>query len=311
MLKSRLAILTLSAVVTVGLFAVPTESSACAFLDRLCGRAPAAVPTYAPACPTACDPCAAPACNPCTTYSPCATCVPQTVRYLPQTRYRFMLTTVPTTTYRPAVAVDPCSGCATTTYRPVVRYRRQFGLVPYTTYRVSYATPYVASYGSPCVSSCAPCGTACSPCGTACDPCGSACDPCGSGGCPGGVCPTTTSSATTFGSSCPGGSCAPVITQSVPYNNGTTTSDATSAPQQTFEQNNQPSTQEQLKPTPQIEQNSLPGEPRLITPSNERSASRGVQHAGYFHLIASPPQVAPVQPVAMPVEDDGWRASTD
>lgn len=75
--------------------------------------------------------------------SPCVSCAPQVVQYVPQTSYRTQIVNVPVTTYRPVTVCGQCG--PTTTYRPVVTYRPTTRLVPYTTYRpVVVAAPSVA-----------------------------------------------------------------------------------------------------------------------------------------------------------------------
>jgi hypothetical protein len=117
--------------------ATPAESCDC--LSRLfggCGarttyRAPYYAQNYAPAY-------SAPACG---------SCVPQTVRYVPQTYYRTVYRPVPVTTCRAFCGSDPCNGCPVTYYRPVTGWTYQAAYVPYTTYRLVYSNP------------CSPCAT--------------------------------------------------------------------------------------------------------------------------------------------------------
>src|SRR5690349_21761479 len=112
---------------TVGLLGHPVESQA---ICHLFNRQPT-VTNYAPV--TAAPVVAAPACNTCAAptvvnYAP----APQVCNYVPQTAYRSVYVNVPVTSYRPIVAADPCTGCATTAMQPVTTYMTQSRLVPYT-----------------------------------------------------------------------------------------------------------------------------------------------------------------------------------
>jgi hypothetical protein len=65
----------------------------------------------------------------------CAPCAQQTVRYVPQTAYRPLVTTTPVTALRPVMATDPCTGCPTTVMHPTTSYVQRTVMMPYTTYR--------------------------------------------------------------------------------------------------------------------------------------------------------------------------------
>jgi len=129
----------------VAVLAVPSQSKACAFLDRLfggcwgAGRTTYSVPYAAPAAMTPAY--AAPA-------SSCSTCY-----YTPQTTYRAVYSPVAMTTYRPS-------------------------LIPYRSYRTVYSPVYTpVTVASPCVTSCDPCavptsaGTVVSAAGSGCATC--------------------------------------------------------------------------------------------------------------------------------------------
>jgi len=109
------------------LLAMPAETEACGWLDRLFGGCCGGTSCAAP--------CAAPA------YTP------PTVTYMPQTCYRTVYRAVPVTTCQPVTTCDPCTGCPMTCFRPVRSWTCQAQLVPYTTYRLVYSNP------------CSPCGT--------------------------------------------------------------------------------------------------------------------------------------------------------
>jgi hypothetical protein len=154
------------------LLAAPSRSRAdCPLMDWLFGNGrttyapPYTPPTvYAPAAPS-CG-CAPVACGPC--QPACQTCTPTTT-------YRISYRPVPTVTYMPVVAVDPCSGCAVTTYRPTQAWTYQASLVPSVTYRAGYA-PVAAGVGC---GGCAPCSGystsygGCSSCAASCGGCSS------------------------------------------------------------------------------------------------------------------------------------------
>jgi len=133
------------------MLAVPAESEACAFLDRLFGCCGGQT-TYAPAVAAAPAPAYVPGCSTCTT---------QTVSYVPQTYYTTAYRAVPVTTY----------------YRPTSYWNRQTRYFPYTTSRVVYSNPRVVYGYTPSVC-CDPCGT--SACGVGgCAVGDSGCSTCG------------------------------------------------------------------------------------------------------------------------------------
>jgi len=231
-----------------------------------------------------------------TVYSPIAQTVfspvPQTCYYTPQTTYRWSYSRIERTSYRPVTAVDPCTGCATTSYQPVVRR----SLLPWI-----HRKP-VTAYQLTCSSACAPtCTTACSPCGP------SACSSCGVFG----------SVSALNGSSCPTG-CAPVTT----YPGPSTSSDPGYSPQ-TFKTQRpidptQPSGQDapspDVLPGPGPELNGNPAStervraPKLIPPDG-RTASRPVRYATYEQPIPWTPPV--VTPAGTTLDVGGWRAARD
>lgn len=90
--------------------------------------------------------------------------------YAPQTCYRTAWARVPVTTYRPAIAVDPCTGCQTTVMRPCTSTVWQVQRVPYTTYRPIYSLAPTTCY-SPCGNSCSGCGTATASACSSCSNC--------------------------------------------------------------------------------------------------------------------------------------------
>jgi hypothetical protein len=97
-------------------------------------------------------------CCPTTVCSPSVSCYPtQVCSYVPQTSYRAEVVNVPVTAYRPTVAFDPCTGCATTVYRPVTAFQQQVRYTPVTTYRLSCSP--TTTYYAPVVTTadcCAP-----------------------------------------------------------------------------------------------------------------------------------------------------------
>jgi hypothetical protein len=231
-------ILLICCTVTVILMVAPSTSQACEFLDRLmpwnwgcCGGGAAAPATYAPA------------------YSvqyPVQTC-----NYVPQTCYRTVMRTVPTTVCQPVSCCDPCTGCMTTSYRPVTSYVRSAQLVPYTTYRPVWSTSYCSPCATPCATTCATdCGTAC---GTACGP-------------------------TTYASPSSGcTSCAPAATTTAPPASST----APSLPS-----GSAPSTFQQQKPIQAIPENNDTNDnstngPALDSASYGRMTARPVRHANF------------------------------
>ncbi len=110
----RLTALIAGAVLT----AVPAQTQACWLFD--CFGHHSRTTFYAPVAA------AAPACAPCTQ---------QTVRYVPQTALRPLVTTTPVTALRPVAATDPCTGCPTTVMRPTTTYVQRTVMMPYTSYR--------------------------------------------------------------------------------------------------------------------------------------------------------------------------------
>ena len=94
----------------------------------------------------------------------CAPCVQQTVRYVPQTAYRPLVTTTPVTALRPVTATDPCTGCPTTVMHPSTTYVQRTVMMPYTTYRPVVQTSLFAPAVAAPVTSAPACPTgACAP----------------------------------------------------------------------------------------------------------------------------------------------------
>ena len=104
-------------------------------------------------------------CNTCATA--CAPCQQYTVSYQPQTCYRTVWAQVPVTTYRAALATDPCTGCRVTVMRPCTTYAWQAQRVAHTTYRPNYCLSPVTC--NPCTT----CGTATAISGSTCSGCSS------------------------------------------------------------------------------------------------------------------------------------------
>ena len=260
------------AVITCGVagmfLATPAMSLDClSWLFGGCGarttyRVPYYAPSYAPAY-------SAPACN---------SCVPQTVRYVPQTYYRTVYRRVPVTTCGAFTCADPCTGCPVTYYRPVASWTYQASYVPYTSYRLVYSNP-------------------CNPCVTT-----SACSPCVSGVgttfAPGGACCTPSTSGA-VGAAVQ----QPSDLQSSP--NGQPAEGST--PPETFKQQTPGEATESLKPVPDPKTSSGPG-PALPDPG-VRTTHRPVRQAVHFRLIGSPSQ--PTTFERPPLDDGGWRVARD
>ena len=275
MLYQRIRGLMIVGSVAIALLATPTESKACAFFDCLFGRSAGAAyapPAYSmPVAPQMYAPTYAPQCSP---------CVPQTCQYVPQTCYRTVYQNVPVTTYRPMVGQDPCTGCPVTSYLPVTAVMRQTQLVPYTTYRVVYANP-VAQCGVS--SSCSTCGPAgCAAYGSAVS--GSGCSSCQTG--------TAVSSATPYYDSAP--ATVPTPAPATAPASATPSLENTPA-QKTFQQESQKAVEQPITPIPQsgATLNST-STPTLIDPDNH-TTWRTVRPISY----------------EAPVDDGGWRASTN
>ncbi|MEX2137842.1 MAG: hypothetical protein WD894_01170 [Pirellulales bacterium] len=121
------------------LFALPAQTQACWLFN--CFGHQSRTTFYAPAVA------AAPACSP---------CAQQTVRYVPQTAYRPLVTTMPVTALRPVMATDPCTGCPTTAMHPTTTYVQRTVLMPYTTYRpVIQTSLFAPAFAAPMVSAAA------------------------------------------------------------------------------------------------------------------------------------------------------------
>ena len=260
------------AIITCGiaamLLAAPAQSSAC------CGwlfggwgaqttyRTPYFARTYAPVY-------SAPACT---------SCVPQTVRYVPQTSYRTVYRPVPVTSYAAQTCSDPCTGCPVTYYRPVTSWAYQAAYVPYTTYRLVYSNPYSPSVSyDPCLS----CGPSV---GTTFETGGACCPPSASGAADIGTVPPSGSLDSTNGQA-PGGK----------------------PPPETFKQEGSKAAEESMKPVPDPKTSSIPG-PDLTDPAS-RTTFRPARQAVRYRLIASPPK--PVTGYQPKLDDGGWRAARD
>ncbi len=265
-------ILLVCCVAAVILLIAPAASQACGCFDWLwgCCGSRAAAPTYAPA------------------YSVQYPLAAQTCNYVPQTSYRTVLRTVPTTVYRPVSYCDPCTGCARITYRPITSYVRSAQLVPYTTYRPVWTSSCYTPCATPCATTC---GTTCGSsfgttiyAGAASD-----CSSCVST-------PATTLAPTPM----------PGATMTTPPANGTAPVIRQDVPPQSFQQN------KPIKPVPDKEvQGSSLGGPQLNGPSLDRTTARPVRRATYQAAFG-----AVYQPVSSraarnaPAFDyGGWRAS--
>ena len=249
------------------LLLVPATTQACECLDWLmpwnwCRGSSATASTYAPA------------------YSVQYPVATQTCSYVPQTSYRTVMRTVPTTVYRPTSYCDPCTGCATTCYSPITSYVRSAQLVPYTTY-----TPVWTS-------SCGP--TSCNPCGTT--SCGTTC---------GSEYTTTTSGCNSCGTPAASPTLVPTPVQGTitqPADTGAGTVQPT-LPKTTPEPPYKVDKPIKPVPEPEIRGSSTSG-PQLGSPSFDRTTARPVRQATYqavSHKAAD---------AASRFEYGGWRASS-
>ena len=252
------------------LLLVPTTTQACECLDWLLpwnwcrGGSCATASTYAPA------------------YSVQYPVATQTCSYVPQTCYRTVMRTVPTTVYRPASYCDPCTGCATTCYSPITSYVRSAQLVPYTTY-----TPvWTNSCYTPC--STTSCGTTC---GTSCGPSytttTSGCSSC-----------ATPAASSTLVPAPMQGTTTPPANMGQPANIGKGTTQPAlpkTAPPPPYKQN------KPIKPVPEQDiRESSTGGPQLDGPSFDRTTTRPIRQATYQAVSHN---------VAPRVDYGGWRAS--
>ncbi len=261
----------------------PSEAGLCDWLFPTASPAPApAATTYAPpytaqrvslmpvvgTAYTAYSPTTSTVCSP----------VGQTCYYTPQTTYRWSYSRIERTSYRPVTAVDPCTGCPTTTYQAVTRKSLLPWLhrKPVTSYRLT-STP---------TSVCSPvCGSACSV------------------SCPA---PSVSSGViTSSGASCPAG-CVPATgpisssPQPDPGYGGAPKTFETPESSGSASQGAQSSSY-RLPPRSEAPGSSEP--PRLIDPEN-RSAAKPIRYATYRHTSE-----APAERPALDVS--GWRASRD
>ena len=269
--KMRKILLVCCAAAAIVLIA-PTASQACECLDRLMpwnwGRSNTPTATYAPAY---------------TVQYPCAT---QTCNYVPQTSYRTVLRTVPTTVYRPVPYCDPCTGCATTTNRPITSYVRSAQLVPYTTYRPVWTSSCYTSCATPCATTC---GTAC---GTSCG----------------------TATYSTPSSGCSSCAPAPATTTITPIPaQGTTTTPSAQQPNNTapvIRQGTPTPGYKSSKPIPPVPDKEVPSNPtsgpQLNGPSTDPVTVRPVRQATYQAAY----QPVSNRTIAQTFSYDGWRASS-
>jgi hypothetical protein len=217
--------------------------------------------------------------------SGCNTCTPvaRTSYYVPQTSYRWSYSRISSTRLRPVSAVDPCTGCPTTTYVPVTRRT----LLPWL-----HRRPQM-SYRMVCSPTCAPsCGPVCP---TSCGP----------------VCPTSSTIVS-------GGSCCPAPATTVPgaISGVPSVDPAYGSPPPTFktEEGASPSgplmegTQRphsDLRPTPTPTNPTTMERPQLIMPS-VKTAAIPVRHASY-RQVGEPTVTA----ASAGLDVGGWRASQD
>ncbi len=195
----------------------------------------------------------------------------QTCYYQPETRYRWVYSRIPRTSYRPVASVDPCTGTVTTTYRPVT----QLSLLPwlhrepYTTYRYTCTPSYASCYTPACSST------------TICDPCSS----CGTSviGSSGSACSSCAPSVTTTTPSPAPGGTAPSLQNN--YNPPSTFRSEPSGTQS--QQRFKPETQPEPGNT---EKNTSMPRLRLIPPT-EQTAARPLQMAGRPAIV---PYVKPI-----------------
>jgi len=289
----------------------PSEGGLCDWLFPAASPAPVAT-TYAPPYTaqrvslmpvvstsySACSPCSYTACSPCS-YTACSP-VGQTCYYAPQTAYRWSYSRVERTSYRPVTALDPCTGCPTTTYQAVTRR----SLLPWL-----HRKP-VTTYQMVCSPTCAT--TVCSPvCSTVCGPTCSSC--CGVPSISGSVIGSS------VGSSCPSG-CVPATTipgsgSSAPRldpgyvppsgtfktEQGTGTSGASAEGTRGATSRYQPSSDLQRTP-------STTEPPALIHPDN-RTAAKPIHHYATYRQVTEVPAAGAAP--ASTLDVGGWRASRD
>ena len=269
------------------LLATPAESSAClSWLFGGCGgsarttyRAPYYGQSYAPAYRAPAY--SAPAYSAPAYGAPaCGSCVPQTVRYVPQTSYRTVYRRAPVTTCGAFCGSDPCTGCPVTYYRPVTSWTVQAVSVPYTTYRLVYTNACSPSVG------CSSCALPVSSVGTTLGAGGACCTPSTNGAAGGGVPYLGPSNAT--GGQAPGNQAAP----------------------ETFKKEEPESSGESFKPVPDPNTSSSPG-PDLADPAS-RTTMRPIHQAARYHLITSlKPMSKPMPEARAKVDDGGWRAARE
>ena len=244
---------------------------------------------------------------------------PHTAFYAPQTVYRTAYQRVPVVTYRPVGAVDPCTGCPTTTYRPVVGYAHQARMIPYTTYRIGYVNPAAVALPAPVVASVAPAGCPTSACGattTYYPPAQPATV----------YYPPAQPTTVYYPPAQPATVYYPPAQQSTTYYAppangalpGPAAPNANDSTPKTFENGGNDASQDKtpLQPIPRLESqfNSTPMAPTLIDPEN-RTTSRAVRSAVHYQPVSEARTVAPAgmssQAVAPMLNDGGWRASRD
>ncbi|MEE8452141.1 MAG: hypothetical protein V3R99_09510 [Thermoguttaceae bacterium] len=204
----------------------------------------------------------------------------QTCQYVPQTCYRTVYQRVPVTTYRSVTRCDPCTGCPVTTCCPVTTWTQRATRVPYTTYRLVYTNQYAAS--------CRTCGF-----GTW-----------GTFGAGGVGC----ASCQTGGVSTLHASGSTIVTPTPAAPAPDTFKQETQKPQVAPQESERP-----MEPVPDSSATRYtPSMPRLITPANRmpiHATSREVRPIVHYRPISTRPR--PVTPYRAPIDDGGWRASSD
>ena len=286
MARQTVRIVATAAAVAALWLAMPVESRACEFLERLFGcNCGSAKTTYVPAyvAPASYAPAYAPSCAP---------CAAQTCQYVPQTCYRTVYQAVPVTTCQATTCCDPCTGCPVTAYYPMTTWTYQARLIPYTTYRIVYSNPC-----SPCASYAYSPSVSCGPTGYISS--GAPCSSCVGGTTTAGAVPYTSAGGPTGGTTSPGLSPGSGNTQA-PGNGGT---------RRTYQSERKPAGDLEPVPDPATEHqnrlNSTPAGPTLID-SQDRTAFRTTRSTAEFRLSSS---AAPLVPVEQPaLNDGGWRA---
>ena len=300
--KARIALVACGLV--AALLAASAEGQGCFFGCGRSGAAPvttysipyagcpspcSSCPVSCSACPVACSYCPAPysaqrvtlmpwvprvACSP--VAQACYAPVMQTCQYVPQTTYRWSYSRISRTRFRPVSAVDPCTGCPTTTYLPVTRRT----LLPWLHRRpeVSYRLVCSPTYVSSCSPACPPSSTIVS---------GGSCCPA----------PVTTVPEGISG--------APIVDP------GYASPPATFKTEQGASPSTEGTPQQRLDLRPEPDLNTSPTSmerPKLIMPS-VKTAALPVRHAGYLRAIE--PAASTPRATRVGLDVGGWRASQD